>query len=55
MLSRFDKNKAVKVSGLVCYITLDVEGSKEMFYLMMHSTHFYLRLYAVRHGKGSFK
>ena len=25
------------------------EGSKEMFYLTMHSTHFYLRLYGVRH------
>ena len=25
------------------------EGRKEMFYLTMHSTHFILRLYAVRH------
>ena len=24
-------------------------GRKEMFYLMTHSTHFYLRLYGVRH------
>ena len=24
-------------------------GRKEMFYLTMHSTHFYLRLYGVRH------
>ena len=25
------------------------EGKKEMFYLIMHSIHFYLRLYGVRH------
>ena len=25
------------------------EGRKEMFYLMTHSTHFYLRLYGIRH------
>ena len=25
------------------------EGRKEMFYLMTHSTHFYLRLHGVRH------
>ena len=27
----------------------DSKGRKEMFYLTMHSTHFYLRLYGVRH------
>ena len=26
-----------------------MEGRKEMFYLTTHSTHFYLRLYGVRH------
>ena len=26
-----------------------LEGRKEMFYLTMHSAHFYLRLYGVRH------
>ena len=26
-----------------------------MFYLMMQSTHFVLRLYGVRHGKGPFR
>ena len=26
-----------------------MEGSEEMFYLTTHSTHFYLRLYGVRH------
>ena len=44
----------LKING--CYIQqiLDVlnayqkEGRKEMFYLIMHSTHFYLRLYGVR-------
>ena len=25
------------------------QGRKEMFYLMAHSTHLYLRLYGVRH------
>ena len=25
------------------------QGRKEMFYLMTHSTHFYLRLYGIRH------
>ena len=25
------------------------EGRKEIFYLMMHSTHFYLRLSGIRH------
>ena len=38
------------------YFTLDInlilngkEGRKEMFYLTTHSTHFYLRLYGIRH------
>ena len=26
-----------------------VQGRKEMFYLMMHSTHFILRLYGIRY------
>ena len=26
-----------------------MEGRKEMFYLTTHSTHFYLRLYGIRH------
>ena len=30
-------------------LLLTVTGRKEMFYLTTHSTHFYLRLYGVRH------
>ena len=30
-------------------LLLTVTGRKEMFYLMTHSTHFYLWLYGVRH------
>ena len=29
--------------------TISVVGEREMFYLTKHSTHFYLRLYGVRH------
>ena len=32
-----------------CKNYLNGEGRKEMFYLTTHSTHFYLRLYGVRH------
>ena len=30
------------------------EGRKEMFYLMTHSTHFYLRLYGRKEGRKCF-
>ena len=30
-------------------------GRKEMFYLTMHSTHFYLQIYGIGHGKGPFR
>ena len=38
--------------GGFCFVCVD--GRKEMFYLMTHST-FYLWLYDVKHGKGPFR
>ena len=41
--------KKMQVSMATCDKSEMVTGRKEMFYLTTHSTHFYLRLYGVRH------
>ena len=45
MMALFD----LQFNIIVTFYILIFYKLKEMFYLMTHSTHFYLRLYGVRH------
>ena len=46
---RTSLNIRLNIFSLLFCDAASIEGRKEMFYLTMHSTHFYLRLYGVRH------
>ena len=42
-----NNNKSNNNNNKIIIIIITVDGRKEMFYLMMHPTHFILRLYGV--------